>query len=119
MPAQWLSNTGDLSARTGAALESAIRGLAQPERARRLRQALVLLLVLLLEKLMSKWKIENPFIEKLGFETVKLAADSAKVCAHSASSAPCLTSLLLFPGPPVRVRLHVRGRERMARQESA
>ena len=46
MPAQWLSNTGDLSARTGAALESAIRGLAQPERARRLRQALVLLLLL-------------------------------------------------------------------------
>lgn len=44
MPAQWLSQSGDVGARASASLESALRGLAQPERARRLRQVLMALL---------------------------------------------------------------------------
>ena len=46
MPAQWLSNSSDLSGRVTASLAGALRALAQPQRARRLRQVLLLLFAL-------------------------------------------------------------------------
>ena len=46
MPAQWLSNSGDLPGRVTTALEGALHSLAQPERARRLRQVLLALFAL-------------------------------------------------------------------------
>jgi len=44
LPAKWLSNTSDVPQRVSEALENALRSLARPERARRLRQVLVTLL---------------------------------------------------------------------------
>ena len=46
MPAQWLSKSSDVSGRLTAALEDAVRGMAQPTRARRLRQGLIALFAL-------------------------------------------------------------------------
>ena len=44
MPAQWLSQSSDFSTRLVNALESAVHALAQPARARRLRQAVLVIL---------------------------------------------------------------------------
>ena len=46
MAARWLSNSGDVPRRATVALEGALRSLAQPARARRLRQALQFLFAL-------------------------------------------------------------------------
>jgi len=46
LPAQWLSNSSDVSGRVTNSLEGALHSLAQPARARRLRQVLFVLLVL-------------------------------------------------------------------------
>lgn len=46
MPAKWLSSSSDVPRRVNDALEEALRTLAQPAHARRLRQALLLLLAL-------------------------------------------------------------------------
>lgn len=46
MPAQWLSKSSDVSGRLTAALEDAVRGMAQPARARRLRRGLMALFAL-------------------------------------------------------------------------
>ena len=43
MPAQWLSNSSDVSGRATAALTGALRSMAQPEQARRLRWVFLLL----------------------------------------------------------------------------
>jgi general secretion pathway protein C len=46
LPAQWLSKSSDVSGRLTAAVEDAVRGLAQPARSRRLRQVLMALFAL-------------------------------------------------------------------------
>ena len=46
MPAKWLSSSSDVPRRASEALESALRSLAQPARARRLRQGLAVLFAL-------------------------------------------------------------------------
>lgn len=46
MPAQWLSNSSEMSGRLGSAVSGALHGMAQPENARRLRQLVMLLLAL-------------------------------------------------------------------------
>jgi len=45
LPVQWLSSAGEFSARAGSRLQAAVISLSQPERARRLRQLLLLLLL--------------------------------------------------------------------------
>lgn len=46
MPAQWLSNSSEVSGRATAALSGALQGMAQPDQARRLRRGLLMLLSL-------------------------------------------------------------------------
>lgn len=46
MPAQWLNSPGDIPGRISAALAAALQKLSQPDQARRLRQAVLLLLAL-------------------------------------------------------------------------
>ena len=88
MPAEWLSNSSDVSGRVSNALESALHRLAQPARVRRLRQILIALFALWAVLALSRlvWALLPAADSSVAVDTVVLNPVPSRGAAASADS---------------------------------
>ena len=88
MPAEWLSNSSDVSARVSNALERVLHGLAQPTRVRRLRQILLALFALWAVLTLSRliWALLPAADSSVAADTVVLNPLPSRAATASADS---------------------------------
>jgi general secretion pathway protein C len=88
LPAEWLSNSSDISGRVSNALESALHRLAQPARVRRLRQILIALFALWAVLALSRlvWALLPAADSSVSVDTVVLNPVPSRGAAASADS---------------------------------
>jgi len=88
LPAEWLSNSSDVSARVSNALERVLHGLAQPTRVRRLRQILLALFALWAVLTLSRliWALLPAADSSVAADTVVLNPLPSRAATASADS---------------------------------
>ena len=123
MPAQWLSKSSDASGRLTTAVEDAVRGMAQPARARRLRQVLMALFalwgVLALSRLI--WALVPTPVASLPADVTIINPVTEPAAAPAASGVDIerMTGWHLFGEPGADVIPQLPAQEELAAQRSA